>query len=77
MRMAQWRIFLSLIITIAFLITCVMGQISIHHFHGKDPTNWKPDDGGYGTHIISSVAEWVAAMSLDFFILSFTKEFQV
>ena len=53
-----------------------MGQISIHHFHGHDPTNWKPEDGGYKTHIISSVAEWIAAMALDFFILSFTQEFQ-
>lgn len=74
--MARWRLFLSIVITINFLTTCVMGQISIHHFHGKDPTNWNPGDGGFVTHVISSVAEWIAALSLDFFILSFTKEFQ-
>lgn len=76
-HMAHWRTFLSVIITSSFLVTCVMGQISIHHFHGKDPTNWKPEDGGYKTHIISAIAEWISAMALDFFILSFTKEFQV
>lgn len=75
-RMAYWRMFLSVMISVTFLTTCVMGQLSIHHFHGKDPTNWKPEDGGYETHIISTIAEWIAAMALDFFILSFTKEFQ-
>ena len=74
--MSRWRLLLSIIISIHFLITCIMGQISIHHFHGTDPTNWKPEDGGFRTHIISTIAEWIAAMALDFFILSYTKEFQ-
>lgn len=54
-----------------------MGQISIHNFHGKDPTNWKPSDSGYLTHVISSTSEWIAAMGLDFFILTYAREFQV
>lgn len=76
-RMALIRTLLSVIITISFLITCVMGQISIHHFHGRDPTNWQPEDGGYPTHVISTISEWIAAMALDFFILTYTREFQV
>ena len=76
-QMAWFRTILSVIITISFLITCVMGQISIHHFHGRDPTNWQPKDGGYCTHVISAISEWVAAMALDFFILTYTREFQV
>lgn len=74
--MVHWRFTLSVIITAAFLTTCICGQLSIHHFHGRDPTNWKPEDGGYKTHIISSVSEWIAAMALNFFILSYTQEFQ-
>ena len=76
-RMAWCRTILSVIITISFLITCVMGQISIHNFHGKDPTNWQPENGGYHTHVISTISEWIAAMALDFFILTYTREFQV
>ncbi|KAH9421119.1 DNA damage-regulated autophagy modulator protein 2-like [Dermatophagoides pteronyssinus] len=75
-RMAWCRTILSVIITISFLITCVMGQISIHNFHGKDPTNWQPENGGYHTHVISTISEWIAAMALDFFILTYTREFQ-
>lgn len=75
-KMAWFRCCLSVIITCSFLITCVMGQISIHHFKGKDPTNWQPKDGGYKTHVVSSISEWIAAMALDFFILTYTREFQ-
>lgn len=31
-------------------------------------------DGGWNLHIISTCCEWVSAMSLDFFILSFVRE---
>lgn len=31
LAMARWRLFLSFIITISFLTTCVMGQISIRY----------------------------------------------
>lgn len=33
------------------------------------------NDGGWDLHIISTVCEWISAFSLDFFILTFAREF--
>jgi hypothetical protein len=32
------------------------------------------DEGGWVLHIISTICEWVSALSLDFFILTFVRE---
>ena len=33
------------------------------------------NDGGWDLHIASTVCEWISALSLDFFILTFAREF--
>lgn len=33
------------------------------------------NDGGWDLHILSTVCEWISALSLDFFILTFAREF--
>ncbi|RWS03022.1 DNA damage-regulated autophagy modulator protein 1-like protein [Dinothrombium tinctorium] len=55
--------------------TLFMGPYAFHYLKpGKDPRNWQPGDGGYKYHVISSTCEWIAAMCLDFFILTFVRE---
>lgn len=74
--LARYRLALTIILATTFTISTVFGPISIKFFHGTDTTNWKPSDGGYIYHVISSVSEWISAMSINFFILSFAHEFK-
>lgn len=74
--LARCRLALTFVLAITFSISTVFGPISIKYFHGTDTTNWRPNDGGYVFHVISSVSEWISAMSLDLFILSFAHEFK-
>lgn len=74
--LARCRLVLTVILAITFITSSVFGPISIRYFHGTDTTNWRPEDGGYLYHVISSVCEWISAMAIDFFILSFAHEFK-
>lgn len=74
--LARCRLALTIILALTFIASSIFGPISIRHFHGTDTTNWKPDDGGYLFHVISSVCEWISALAIDFFLLSFAHEFK-
>lgn len=74
--LARCRLALTILLAITFITSSVFGPISIKYFHGTDTTKWKPSDGGFVYHVISSVCEWISAMALDFFILSFAHEFK-
>lgn len=74
--LARCRLALTILLAITFISSSIFGPISIKYFHGTDTTNWKPSDGGYLYHVISSVCEWISAMAIDFFLLSFAHEFK-
>lgn len=76
LAVARCRLALTIILAVSFMITISFGPLSLKQFHGTDTTNWKPEDGGYIYHVISSVSEWISAMAIDFFILSFAHEFK-
>ncbi|GBM69235.1 DNA damage-regulated autophagy modulator protein 2 [Araneus ventricosus] len=73
---ARLRVFFSLIQTAAFVTTLVAGIIAHQNFHGKDPTKWHEEDGGFTAHVISTGAEWLLVMAFDFFILTYAREMQ-
>lgn len=74
--LARARLVLTIVLAITFVTSSIFGVISINFFHGTDTTNWKPEDGGYTFHLISSICEWISAMAIDFYILSFAHEFK-
>lgn len=74
--LARCRLGLTILLAVTFIISSIFGPISIRYFHGTDTTNWKPSDGGYLFHVISSICEWISALAIDFFILSFAHEFK-
>ncbi|XP_054714024.1 DNA damage-regulated autophagy modulator protein 1-like [Uloborus diversus] len=71
---ARLRVVLSLILTAGFGLTLIAGIIAHNSFHGKDPTKWSYDDGGFVAHVISTGAEWVLVIAFDLFILTYAKE---
>ncbi|CAG2103742.1 unnamed protein product, partial [Medioppia subpectinata] len=74
--MAQFRLFLATLMSCTFTVSCVCGPWAMKYFHGKDPTNWQPDDGAFGLHLAATVCEWITALALDFFVLSYVRELQ-
>jgi len=72
--MAGFRLFLTILMTGTFATSCICGPLAMKYFHGKDPTNWQPDDGAFGLHLTATVCEWITAMSLNFFVLSYVEE---
>ena len=74
--MAQIRFTITFIMTISFLILFSLGPYSQLLFKGNDIRKWHPEDGGYLFHVISTIAEWICALSLDIFISTFIREMQ-
>lgn len=71
---AVFRAVLATIMTCTFMTSSVCGPMAFKRFQGSDPTRWRPWDGGWDLHITSTVCEWVSAMSLDVFILTYVRE---
>ena len=59
-----------------FVVMLICGEVARASFHGDDPTKWGPGDGGWSFHIVSTVSEWLMALSLDLAILSLVPEFR-
>lgn len=73
---AHFRLVLSMICAVFFLLVAIPGVISHIKYDGKDPRHWYPSDGGWMFHVISSVSEWIVAIAFSLYILSFTPEFR-
>jgi len=76
LTLARCRLFLTIVLAVSYVTSSVFGPMAYANFKGSDQTKWKPSDGGYLYHVISSVCEWISALSIDFFILSFAHEFK-
>ena len=46
------RTILAASATSTFISTEVFGQLARAEFHGEDPTQWSPGDGGWQWHIV-------------------------
>lgn len=73
---AHIRLGMAIICTVLFFVIAVTGIISHILFQGKDPRKWRPSDGGWKYHVVSSISEWVVATVFSFSILTFTDEFR-
>jgi len=69
------RTVLALLNTSTFISTMLFAEVARSQFHGDDPAKWGPEDGGWDYHIVSTVSEWVMALSLDLAILTLTPDF--
>lgn len=74
-KMAVFRTFLSVIMTCTFFTATVCGPMAFRRLHpGADPTKWRKHDGGWELHITATICEWVSAMTLDVYILTYVRE---
>ena len=74
-KMAIFRLILSMIVTCTFLSASTCGPMAFRRLNpGADPTKWRRHDGGWGLHIVATISEWVSAMTLDTYILTYARE---
>ncbi|XP_022082775.1 DNA damage-regulated autophagy modulator protein 1-like [Acanthaster planci] len=75
------RLLLSLMMLVS-LVTCVtfegVAEYKWMHHHNRTDTQqlWKPTDGGYAFHIVSTSFEWALAISFGLYCLTFFGEFR-
>ncbi|XP_017773455.1 PREDICTED: DNA damage-regulated autophagy modulator protein 2 [Nicrophorus vespilloides] len=72
----NFRFVLSMLSTIACIVSFSFAVPAAIQFTGKDLTKWKREDGGYTYHLLSTSFEWVCATSTMFFILTFAPDFK-
>ncbi|XP_077994804.1 DNA damage-regulated autophagy modulator protein 2-like isoform X2 [Glandiceps talaboti] len=70
------RIILSVTAAAGLILTSVFAALASARWTGSDATQWKPEEGGYAEHIVSTVSEWVLAISFLSFFFTFIREFQ-
>ncbi|XP_015111768.1 DNA damage-regulated autophagy modulator protein 2 [Diachasma alloeum] len=70
------RLALCMMSTVLFFATFIAAAFSAKAFHGEDVRKWRPEDGGWGLHLFSSICEWACAIVVCIYILTFTNEFR-
>lgn len=73
-----FRIFISIVSIMCLLIFFIMFDLSYRKYKNKTDFNyehWRPEDPGYALHVIASVSEWLCAIVLLLFFLSYVSEF--
>lgn len=77
LKICRIRLAISCIALTAMIITFVSATVSRIQVHGHiDKTKWKPEDGGFTAHIISTISEWVTAVTFLLFFFTFVRDFQ-
>ncbi|XP_014252046.1 DNA damage-regulated autophagy modulator protein 2 [Cimex lectularius] len=75
--LAHFRVGLSMVCTVFFVISLVTGVQSRIEFDGDDVTKWYPDDKGWMLHVVSTGSEWITATCFCIYILTFYSEFSL
>ncbi|KAK0079490.1 hypothetical protein PV325_001207 [Microctonus aethiopoides] len=70
------RVVLSIFCTICFFVVFITAALAAKDYNGNNPMKWLKDDGGWEMHMISSATEWLCAIAICIYILSFTYEFR-
>lgn len=71
------RMVISVLALVCLIVTSVSAVISREQkLPGTDKLHWKPDEQGFVAHVVSTVGEWVTAITFLLYFLSFAQEFR-
>ncbi|KAH3886517.1 DNA damage-regulated autophagy modulator protein 2-like [Dreissena polymorpha] len=71
---ARIRLTLTLVSLVVMVLTFICAAIS-RRIPPKDKLHWKPDEPGYVEHIVSTVGEWITAITFLLYFLTFVRDF--
>ncbi|XP_060522623.1 DNA damage-regulated autophagy modulator protein 2-like [Cylas formicarius] len=75
-KLTLFRIILSLVSFVTFLVFTITGFMAYAEFKGDDVTKWTKEDGGFDIHQISTNTEWICAGCTMIYILLLVQEFR-
>ncbi|XP_057324611.1 DNA damage-regulated autophagy modulator protein 2 [Microplitis mediator] len=75
-KITNLRLVLAIFCTICFFVVFIAAALAAKDFKGNNPRIWSKDDGGWEMHLLSTITEWLCAIAICIFILSFTNEFR-
>lgn len=77
LKICRIRLVISFVAFIAMVITFISATISRIQLKGHiDKTKWSPEDGGFAAHIVSTISEWITAVTFLMFFFTFIRDFQ-
>ncbi|CAG2054224.1 unnamed protein product [Timema podura] len=56
-------------------ISLIAANISFHLYKGENKRKWRPEDGGWDAHVVSTVSEWMLSIIFCTFILTYVRDF--
>jgi hypothetical protein len=74
------RFALAAALTLGYLLTGVFGRLSMTKNPNKtfkEFKKWEAHEQGYAEHVTSAIFEWLVALALSLYSLTFTSEFKV
>ncbi|CAH8451663.1 unnamed protein product [Schistosoma guineensis] len=73
-RIRITRLVLTFISVSSFLLQPTTGLVARFMYDGDNIRKWKPTDQGYSFHVVSSMSEWITALSFICFIFTLVWE---
>ncbi|XP_077868915.1 DNA damage-regulated autophagy modulator protein 2-like isoform X2 [Saccoglossus kowalevskii] len=70
------RLVLASLCLFSLLFTSIFAAVAQSKWEGEKPTKWSPEDGGFPEHIVSTVSEWILAVSFLLYFFTYIREFQ-
>ncbi|XP_063678239.1 DNA damage-regulated autophagy modulator protein 2-like isoform X3 [Bolinopsis microptera] len=80
---AKARLFMAFLSAISFIIMNITTGIAIgmwhlqHQYDHKQPQLWSKNDDGYNIHLVATAFEWVMALDLLAFLMTFSQELHI
>lgn len=76
-KICRARLIVSSVALVGLIVTSVAAVISREQMlPGTDKLHWKPEQPGFTAHVVSTIGEWVTAITFLFYFLSFAQEFR-
>ncbi|BFZ04127.1 hypothetical protein BsWGS_07166 [Bradybaena similaris] len=79
LHICRTRLSISVISLVSLVTSIVAAAFAVTEWnstkHKDSKFKWAPDEPGYAAHIVSTVGEWVTALTFLFFFFTYVKEF--
>ncbi|BFZ15846.1 hypothetical protein BsWGS_18885 [Bradybaena similaris] len=78
-RICRIRLCISSVALVGLFVSIIAAVFSFQQWNSKEHSHskfhWAPGDPGYSAHLVSTVGEWVTALTFMFFFFTYVREF--
>ncbi|XP_025085167.1 DNA damage-regulated autophagy modulator protein 2-like [Pomacea canaliculata] len=70
------RLFVCMLAFGSLISTIASAAVALTQYKVKDRFHWNPDEPGYSAHVVSTVSEWLTALTFLGYFFTFVQEFR-